>query len=392
MSWKASAMSQRLEFVRLASVEGQEFKEACSRFGISRKTGYKWLKRFSTEGEAGLVDRSRRPKGSPGKSSRKVEAMVVKLRKKNPVWGGRKLQRRLLDDGRLNVPSASTITSILGRHGLLSELDGAGVPRGPQRFERDAPNELWQMDFKGHFGMVGGGRCHPLTVLDDHSRYSIGLRACGNEQGTTVMQELVGMFRVYGLPVQMLMDNGSPWGDEGGQPWTIVTSWLVRLGIRVTHIRPHHPQTQGKAERFHRTLKAEVLRERSHLDLAACQVDFDPWREVYNHERPHEGIGLEVPASRYRMSERGYPEVLPVIEYGNDVEVRRVRTDNLITFKKHRIRIGKAFMGQPVGLRSSTTDGLYEVLYCEQQIGWVDLRNTEPGTGRNLSLIRRLNE
>ena len=236
MSWKASAMSQRLEFVRLASVEGQEFKEACSRFGISRKTGYKWLKRFSTEGEAGLVDRSRRPKGSPGKSSRKVEAMVVKLRKKNPVWGGRKLQRRLLDDGRLNVPSASTITSILGRHGLLSELDGAGVPRGPQRFERDAPNELWQMDFKGHFGMVGGGRCHPLTVLDDHSRYSIGLRACGNEQGTTVMQELVGMFRVYGLPVQMLMDNGSPWGDEGGQPWTIVTSWLVRLGIRVTHI------------------------------------------------------------------------------------------------------------------------------------------------------------
>jgi len=392
MSWKASKMSQLLEFVSLARVEGQEFKAACSRFGISRKTGYKWLERYSLEGEAGLVDRSRRPKASPGKSSPKVEAMVVKLRKKHPSWGGRKLQRRLLALGHSDVPSASTITSILGRHGLLSELDGAGLPRGPRRFERDAPNDLWQMDFKGHFGMVGGGRCHPLTVLDDHSRYSIGLRACGDERGVTVMRELVGMFRVYGLPVQMLMDNGAPWGDEGGQPWTIVTSWLVRLGIRVTHIRPHHPQTQGKAERFHRTLKAEILRDRSHLDLAACQVDFDPWRDVYNHERPHEGIGLEVPASRYRMSERGYPENLPVVEYGSDTEVRRVRTDGLITYRKRRIRIGKAFIGQPVGLRSTPTDGLYEIFYCDQTIGWVDIRKSATDTGGNLSLIRRLND
>jgi transposase InsO family protein len=173
---------------------------------------------------------------------------------------------------------------------MLSEVDGAGERRTVQRFERASPNELWQMDFKGHFAMVGGGRCHPLTVLDDHSRYSIGLRACENQQATTVMRELVTMFQQYGLPVQMLMDNGSPWGDSGGQPWTIVTSWLIRLGIRVTHIRPHHPQTQGKDERFHRTLKAEVLRDRSHLDLPACQSDFDPWRDIYNRERPHEAL------------------------------------------------------------------------------------------------------
>jgi transposase InsO family protein len=392
MSWKASEMSQRAEFVSLACVEGQEFKEACSRFSISRKTGYKWLKRFRDEGEAGLADRSRRPKESPGKSSSKVEAMVLKLRGKHPCWGGRKLRQRLLTLGRSDVPSASTITSILGRHGLLSELEGAGEPGKLQRFERSAPNELWQMDFKGHFAMVGGGRCHPLTVLDDHSRYSIGLRACGNEQGSTVMAELQGMFRQYGLPVQMLMDNGSPWGDEGGQPWTIVTSWLVRLGIRVSHIRPRHPQTQGKDERFHRTLKAEVLRGRSHLDLGACQRDFDPWREVYNRERPHDSLGLDVPASRYRLSDRRYPEVLPKIEYGSNVEVRRVRTDNLISFKKCRIRIGKAFMGQVVGLRSSATDGLYEVFYCDQRIGWVDLRKAEQGTGGSLSMIRRLEE
>jgi transposase InsO family protein len=392
MSWKLSIMVQRSEFVRLASVEGQEFSEACSRFGISRKTGYKWMSRFREEGESGLADRSRRPKKSPDKSSKKTESMVVKLREKHPRWGGRKLRRRLLDLDCRNVPSASTITSILGRHGLLSELDGAGERLAVQRFERESPNELWQMDFKGHFPMVGGGRCHPLTVLDDHSRYSIGIRACENEQACTVMSELVTMFRQYGLPVQMLMDNGSPWGDSGGHPWTIVTSWLVRLGIRVSHIRPHHPQTQGKDERFHRTLKAEVLRDRSHLDLSACQRDFDPWRDVYNRERPHESLGMKVPASRYRMSERRYPEELPSIEYGTELEVRRVQSSGLMRFKGYEVRIGKAFTGQPVGLRSTTTDGLYEVFYCHQRIGWVDIRDTCASSGKKVSILHKMDD
>ena len=390
MSWKSSIMEQRIEFVRLASVEGQAFSEACSRFGVSRKTGYKWMARFKAEGESGLADRSRRPKKSPGKSSRKTESMVVKLREKHPRWGGRKLRQRLIDLERQKVPSASTITSILGRHGMLSEVDGAGERRTVQRFERASPNELWQMDFKGHFAMVGGGRCHPLTVLDDHSRYSIGLRACENQQATTVMRELVTMFQQYGLPVQMLMDNGSPWGDSGGQPWTIVTSWLIRLGIRVTHIRPHHPQTQGKDERFHRTLKAEVLRDRSHLDLPACQSDFDPWRDIYNRERPHEALGMMVPASRYRLSERRYPEKLPSIEYGLDLEVRRVQSDGLTRFKGFKVRIGKAFTGQPIGLRTLATDGFYEVIYCHQRIGWVDLRNVGADPSKTLTMLHKL--
>lgn len=385
-------MVQRSEFVRLAGVEGQEFSEVCSRFGISRKTGYKWMTRFREEGESGLVDRSRRPKKSPGKSSTKTESMILKLREKHPRWGGRKLRQRLLDLDRRNVPSASTITSILGRHGLLSELDGAGEQRTVQRFERESPNELWQMDFKGHFAMVGGGRCHPLTVLDDHSRYSIGIRACENEQACTVMGELVTMFRQYGLPVQMLMDNGSPWGDSGGQPWTIVTSWLVRLGIRVSHIRPHHPQTQGKDERFHRTLKAEVLRDRSHLDLSACQRDFDPWREVYNRERPHESLGMKVPASRYRMSERRYPEELPSIEYGTELDVRRVQSSGLMSFKGYEIRIGKAFTGQPVGLLLSATEGLYEIFFCHQRIGWVDIRDAGANAGKKASMLQKMDE
>ena len=390
MSWKLSIMVQRAEFVRLASVEGQEFSEACSRFGIIRKTGYKWIARFKEEGESGLADRSRRPKKSPSKSSKKTESIVLKLREKHPQWGGRKLRQRLLDLNHLNVPSASTITSILGRHGLLSELDGAGDRHALQRFERESPNELWQMDFKGHFAMVGGGRCHPLTVLDDHSRYSIGIRACENEQASTVKRELVTMFRQYGLPVQMLMDNGSPWGDSGGQPWTIVTSWLLRLGIRVCHIRPHHPQSQGKDERFHRTLKAEVLRGRSHLDLLACQADFDPWREVYNRERPHESLAMKVPASRYRLSDRSYPEELPAIEYGTELEVRRVQSSGLVRFKGYQVRIGKAFTGEPVGLMKSMTEGLYEVFYCHQRIGWVDIHIADDDPGKTVTMLHKM--
>lgn len=390
MSWKESAASQRAEFIRLTQEAGQEFKEACEVFGISRKTGYKWLKRWRAEGDAGLVDQSRRPKMSPVKSGEKVEARVLELRARHPRWGGRKLRRRLLDIGDIEVPSASTITAILGRNGLLSEEDGAGQPRAYQRFEHAAANDLWQMDFKGHIGMSGGGRCHPLTVLDDHSRYSIGLRACANEQAATVISELTMMFRQYGLPVRMLMDNGSPWGDEGGQPWTIVTSWLVRLGIRISHIRPRHPQTQGKDERFHRTLKAEVLSRQDFVNLAACQQMFDPWREIYNRERPHESLKLNVPQSRYTPSTRRYPEVLPAVEYSSDKRVRKVRTDYLISFQGHRIRIGKAFIGECVGVCASVVEGIYEVYYCQQQIGWIDFRTVEKGSSGTLSLSRKI--
>ena len=158
MSWKSSMMAQRSEFVILASVEGQSVSEACSCFGINRKTGYKWMERFREEGESGLADRSRRPKSSPGKRSAQTESMVLSLREKRPRWGGRKRRQRLLDLDRRNVSNTSTITSILGRHGFLSELDGAGERRTVQRFERESLNEFWQMDFKGHFAMVSGGR------------------------------------------------------------------------------------------------------------------------------------------------------------------------------------------------------------------------------------------
>jgi hypothetical protein len=230
------------------------------------------------------------------------------------------------------------------------------------------------MDIKGHYAM-GRGRCHPLTVLDDHSRYALGLEACGNEQENTTRHCLVGIFRRFGLPLTMLMDNGSPWGDSGGDPYTRFTVWLMRLGIRVTHGRPCHPQTQGKDERFHRSLKAEVLAGKSFANLAHCQQAFDRWRPVYNTERPHEAIGLAVPAERYRMSPRPYRETLPSIEYAPGDIVRKVDISGRISFKNRVWRIGKAFRGEFIALRQTTQDGVFALHYCAHRFATVDLND-----------------
>ncbi len=322
MPWpEASVMELREEFVRLALALGANVSELCRRFGIERSTGHKWVERYKAEGAAGLADRSRRPHGSPSKTDAATEAEVLRIRAaNNNAWGGRKIAWTLAHTGWPTVSAQSTISDILRRHGKLDR--DAQHPGLHTRFERAEPNELWQMDFKGHFPMAKG-RCHPLTVLDDHSRYSLGIEACDNEQDLTVRGRLTTLFRRYGLPFAMLMDNGSPWGDSGSQPFTIFTIWLMRHGIRVSHGRPYHPQTQGKDERFHRSLKAEVLDRNSYADLMACQNAFDKWRYIYNHERPHEALGLNPPGTRYRSSPRSFCEQLPPIAYGPGDIVRK---------------------------------------------------------------------
>jgi len=370
--WELCVVVQREAFVKLALASGANRSELCREFGISRKTGYKWLERYRSAGGEGLRDRSRRPHTSPWRTEEATEAAVLGIRAaSNNAWGGRKIAWTLARDGLQPVPALSTITEILRRH---HKLDRQAQHPGPHvRFERAEPNELWQMDFKGHFPMALG-RCHPLTVLDDHSRYSLGLQACDNEQDLTVRNRLTTLFRSYGLPFAMLMDNGSPWGDCGGQPFTIFTVWLMRHGIGVSHGRPYHPQTQGKEERFHRSLKAEVLERNSFADLVACQRAFDRWRQIYNHERPHEALGLTPPATRYRPSPRAFCEDLPPIEYGPGDIVRKVDSEGAISFRNRPIRIGKAFRKQPVALRPCSDDGIFDIHYCAHRIGRLDLR------------------
>jgi transposase InsO family protein len=270
------------------------------------------------------------------------------------------------------VPSASTITAILRRTGHIAPEESSRHQPW-KRFEAAAPNDLWQMDFKGHFE-IPGGRCHPLTALDDHSRFSLRLQACTDETHITVQGHLIDMFRRYGLPRQMLFDNGPPWGSNAEHPYTLFTVWLMRLRIGVIHSRPHHPQTMGKEERFHRTLKAEVLQYCTGEALDVCQERFDAWREVYNLYRPHEALGMAVPASRYCLSSRQFPETLPPIEYGPDDQVRKVQQGGMLNYRGRAFRISKAFYGQPVALRPTQIDGIFEVFFCNQKITHVDLR------------------
>jgi transposase InsO family protein len=374
MVWKVSdIMSQRREFVTLALHRDANKSELCRRFGITPKTGYKWIGRYREQGEAGLADRSRRPQNSPRRTSARMEEKVVSLRRARQAWGGRKICRRLEDmfPGQA-VPAPSTITNILRRHGQIDALEGA-KHKSYERFEHDSPNGLWQMDFKGRFALASGS-CHALTVLDDHSRFSLALKACGDERTETVRSHLVESFRLYGLPSGMLMDNGSPWGNRSEHPWTPLGVWLLQLGISVVHGRPYHPQTQGKDERFHRTLEAEVLRYERFGDLEAAQRRFDAWRDIYNLERPHEALALATPASRYVASPRPYPETLPPIEYGPDDQVRKVQSGGLLCYGGRVWRVAKAFRGQPVALRPTGEDGLLDVFFCARRIGRIDLR------------------
>lgn len=377
MPWRdVSVMRQREEFVALAQQPGVNRRELCRRFGISAQTGYRWLHRAATAGAGWSADRSHRPQSSPGRSDPALEAAVLSLRDTHPAWGARKLRHCLGRKGMAPLPAASTVHAILVRHGRIKETPSAGV--APGRFEYPAPNLVWQMDFKGPVTMRRERRCHPLTVVDDHSRYALCLSACDNQKSETVRARLVSTFQRYGLPEAFLVDNGSPWADSGGS-WTHFEIWLMKLGIAVIHARPYHPQTRGKNERFHRTLKAELLNLRRFRDLADAQAAFDRWRHGYNHERPHQALDFAVPASRYQPSPRAMPDRPAEPEYGPDDIVRRVgTTKGYISFKGRRWRIPDAFFGERLAIRPiAAADGCFGVFFATHQITTIDLRNSD---------------
>lgn len=373
MPWKdVTQVSLRTEFCELARRPEANIAALCRRYGISRPTGYRWLARA----EAGepLTDRARRPVRSPGQTAPAVAAAVLELRDEHPTWGGRKLRRRLRDLGAADAPAASTITAILHRHGRIDPA--VSLTHQPvTRFEAPAPNDLWQLDFTGHFALERG-RCHPLPVLDDHSRFLLGLAACPNEEGPTVQARLTALFRRYGLPWRILCDNGGPWGTtQSAHRLTALSVWLIRLGVAVIHGRPRHPQTQGKLERFNRTLDADVIAGRRYGDLRAAQTAFDGWRSVYNETRPHDALGLATPISRYAPSPRPFPETLPELVYAPDDLLRRVDAAGQISWRGRRWAISDALAGQPVGLRPTVVDGVIEVRFGHHLIRVLSLRD-----------------
>lgn len=382
MNWKESdRVSQRREFLDLAKGSGANISLLCKRFGISRKTGYKWMNR--AQETSCIQDQSRRPKHSPSQTPKDMEARILELRETHPTWGGRKLRCRLQALGLENPPSASTITEVLRRAGKLREADGTG--KNFKRFERDAPNSLWQMDFKGEFALSTQQYCYPLTLLDDHSRFSLCIDACGNQRGPTVRQSLEKTFLRYGIPYGIYVDNGNPWGNNSGVfGHSRVSIWLMSHDIEVIHGRPYHPQGRGKLERFHRTLKQEVLQGRQLGTLSRAQKCFDTWREVYNHDRPHEALGDRVPSSRYEVSDREYRSKAPPYEYSSRFETRRANRAGEIKFNGKSYRLSEVFIDERVGLQPTDRDGVWDVFYCRFVIGQID---EQQGTVRRASSL-----
>lgn len=370
-------MSNRQEFVMLALQPDSNVRELCRRFEISPKTAYKWIGRYRASGEAGFQERSRRPAHSPHRSPAALEDAVLALHGAYPSWGARKLQRLL--PAELPVPHPSTIAAILRRHGcpLLPALENQ-QKAALTRFEHEIPNALWQMDFKGHFALLDSraGRCHPLTLLDDHSRYALCLQACGNELGATVQGHLIEVFRRYGLPGRITADNGPPWGSTNRGGLSALEIWLMRLGIRVSHSRPYHPQTQGKLERFHQTLKRELLQRSGFSSLVQCQDEMNRWRIQYNQVRPHQALDQKPPLSRYSASPIAYPEQLPDVVYDQGERVLKVKTKGQIGIKGQLVFVSEGLAGQPVAIRPTAIDGVFDIVFIYKTVRQIDLNQT----------------
>ena len=358
----------RLEFVVEALAGEKSMSQLCREYEVSRPTGYKWLRRYQA-GEP-LRDQSHASRRHPNRTPPEVEALLVAARNRHPTWGGRKLVRYLEDQGYSGLPAASTATEILRRHGLISpEESEKHTPY--RRFQMERPNQLWQMDFKGHFALTDGTRCHPLTISDDHSRRLLCLDAYDNERWPSVQGSLLRVFQENGLPEAILSDNGPPWGDNanGYTPYEV---WMMQLGILPIHGRPLHPQTQGKEERFHRTLKEDVLKRCALADLLQAQTVFDAYRAEFNQERPHAALGYDVPDRHYTPSPRPLPGSWGEPEYDAGLTLRRVNSKGYLSIQGRRYYLSEAMIGKYVELRFRP-DNLVDLCYGPFRIASIDL-------------------
>ncbi len=375
MGWKRMEVrEQRVEFA-VAAVRGEQSMQGlCAEYEISRPTGYLWRKRYRERGIEGIAERSRRPRTSPGQTDWEIEKQVIELRLRYPDWGARKLQV-MLERAGVRVTS-STVHRILLRYGLVREQNRHGHATG--RFERERPNELWQMDFKGprHWqGAVG-----PLSVIDDHSRYAIALEPIRSTQAGHVREHLEQAFTGSGLPEGMLMDHGTPWWSHysaGGR--TQLALWLMRQGIALHHGRIRHPQTQGKVERFHGSL-ARALEQRG-----PTAEEQDLWlknfRWEYNHIRPHEALGMKTPASVWVRSEKKYDPSQPKWEYPQGSRTLKIDCQGTLDLNGQRWRVGKALRGERVKIEQ--VEQRFLVFYCNTLI-----REIDPVTQRSTMVER----
>lgn len=348
MPWKETDVrTERLEFVVRARQPGAEVAAICRAFGISRKTGYKWLRRAREEGLVDLAEHSRRPHQSPGRTPEAHEAAVVRLRRRYG-WGSKKLQLLLAREG-IQLGHA-TIERILKRQGLI-EGKSRQLP-ATQRFERPQPNDLWQLDFKGEYRVQAGRWCYPLSLIDDHSRYLVALEPLANTRLSGVEAVLVSSFQHYGLPEAMLMDHGAPWwSTANGHGLTRLSVGLLEQDIRLIYSARGHPQTQGKVERFHRTLDEALAHRGYPTTMEGFQVALPAIRQDYNHDRPHESLAMHVPAARYHPSPRPYcPDVQPWV-YPSGGDLFELNSAGNLRYQGRQYFVCEALVGKTVWSR-----------------------------------------
>ena len=373
MPWnEVNLMKQRLQLIEDLLLPGANVSATCRAYNISTKTAYKWLNKYQEGGYEALANQSRAPKNRPLQTTQALEDTIVSTHHEFPYWGPDKLRHVLVDRGISSVPSATTIGRVLSRR-HCKVIKSNRLDPATKRFERDEPNELWQMDFKGSF-MTQLHRCYPLTIIDDHSRYSLEVRACGNEQTGTVKHHLFSCFKQYGLPLQINVDNGNPWGDAGLGGLTHLAVWMMKLGIRLTHSAPYHPQTNGKIERFHRTLKLEVLHHKQYQSCQHIQKTFDHWRHTYNYQRPHAALKGSVPSSRYYPSSRQFTGKLHLPAYGSGEIIRKVNDlHGTISFKGSQYRVGKGLCGEHIAIRETDSQQEYAIFFMDNFIKKIKL-------------------
>ncbi len=370
MPWnRTDPVNERLKFVAAAQSGRCSMTELCVQFGISRKTGYKILRRYEQEGPEALRDRSRAPHRHPNQTPPELEAAILRVRKAHSTWGSKKILAVLEREWDPDVvPARSTVDALLKRAGVVKPRGRRArrQPSSPPVVEARAPNDVWSIDYKGWFRVGDGTRCDPLTINDVFSRASLECRAMFSPKLEDVKRRLEYMFWNLGMPRFILSDNGPPFASQGIGRLSRLSAWLLRLGVRPIFIEPGHPEQNGRHERFHETLKAETATP-PRGSLRAQQGAFDRFQIVYNEERPHEALGMRTPSEVYVRSSRVMPFPVSEHEYADGFEVRRVRQDGMMKWAGGQIFVGQALAGELIGLRSG--DGHWYVHLGPMRLG-----------------------
>ena len=369
MPWRTeSVMDQRVEFVLRARQTDETMAALCREYGISRPTGYLWLQRYQQVGSvSGLKEQSRRPGHSPRCSSAEVIAAVLAVRKQTK-WGGPKIAKVLEQRGVTVAPA--TAQRILKRAGLVQPPQ---TEKTQLRFARAQCNELAQMDFKGEYSL-SRGKCYPLSLLDDCSRYLHGLWPLSSTGGAGVKQALEGYFREHGVPRSLLMDHGTPWfSTTNAQGLTWLAVWLLKQSVELRYSGVGHPQTQGKVERFHRTLKARTQHRGAPTTMAEWQRWAREFQQEYNYERPHEALQMKTPGEVYQaVNLHPYQEQPREWEYSGGT-VLRLNSEGLLYYRQRRYFVSEALAGERV--RVDELDGLLVVTFRHLTVREIEVRN-----------------